>query len=129
MTDPQRTEGTPSRAAMNLPIVRALMATGGDMAVADHVGRLRVQRDDLVAALRASQARLYPDASFETYLDDLVRAAGDIMEDADDYAATAVRQMAEAIDTLRRSRDELRADLNRVALATPSDPQTEEPPR
>lgn len=36
-----------TNAELNLPIVRALVKTGGEIAVADHIGRLRKERDEL----------------------------------------------------------------------------------
>ncbi len=73
-------------------------------------------------AIGGSTVRLYPDASYEKYLDELtgsaVEACGDVVDDhGDEHLSALLRQMTEAVGALRRSRDELRRDLNRVALA------------
>jgi hypothetical protein len=82
---------------------------------------LRAERDRLKAALSASEARIYPDVNFERYLDDisatLVELVSDLSDGGDEHAAAAVRQATEAIGHLRRTRDELRLDLERIARA------------
>ena len=82
---------------------------------------VRAERDRLKAALSASEARIYPDASFEQYLDDttstLVELVNDLSDGGDEHAAAAIQQAVEAIGHLRRTRDELRLDLERIGLA------------
>jgi len=86
----------------------------------------------MVQALGGSTVRLYPDANYETYLDELTASAVEAMDDAanehgDEHLSALVRQLTEAVAALRRSRDELRQDLNRVALASISDDDSATP--
>ncbi len=59
---PPASSAEPTNAELNLPIVRALLRTGGEEAVADHIGRLRVRRDDeyvrLIAEISMLRAQL-----------------------------------------------------------------------
>lgn len=70
-------------------------------------------------ALGGSTVRLYPDANYEKYLDELTGTAtdecGDTAEEGNEHRSALIRQMTEAIAALRRSRDELRRDMTRVA--------------
>jgi len=90
------------------------------------------ERDHHAAALQrfmqaigGSTVRLYADANYEKYLDDITGTAVDACNDAadanDGHMAALLRQMTEAVGALRRSRDELRRDMNRVALAAVED--------
>lgn len=85
-----------------------------------------------VQALGGSTVRLYPDANFETYLDDITGSAVDAVNDAadggDEHLSALLRQMTEAVGHLRRSRDELRRDMNRVALASIEDEESSPSP-
>lgn len=92
---------------------------------------LRAERDRLKAALSASEARIYPDVNFERYLDDtsstLVELVNDLSDGGDEHAAAAIQQATEAIGHLRRTRDELRRDLERVSRAALSGEGTAKP--
>lgn len=72
-------------------------------------------------ALGGSTVRLYPDTGYEAYLDELIASAvdavGDTAEEGNEHLSTLLRQCTEAAIALRQSRNELRRDLTRVALA------------
>jgi hypothetical protein len=72
----------------------------------------------IIAAVDDCTARLYPHDEFETYLDSIVGSTVTLFDDIhDEHAAACIRQLTEAVHHLRRTRDELRSDLVRVALA------------
>lgn len=71
-------------------------------------------------AIKASNARIYPDATYEKYLDDLSASMAESvgeLGDSNEVDSATMRQAFEAIGQLRRTRDELRADMVRIALA------------
>ena len=82
-------------------------------------------------ALHASEARIYPDVAFEQYLDDTIGSLVDVVEDrannGDEHGAAAIRQAVEAIGHLRRTRDELRRDMEHLGLAALSTRPQEQP--
>lgn len=99
------------------------VSDGDDMsdltALVPTVEPFRNQFRNMKAALHGSEARLYPDATYEKYLDELSTSLADMVADAepDSLDDAALRQAADAISHLRRTRDELRSDLNKIALA------------
>lgn len=106
--------------AANLRLGGSAVADGGRWLVA-RLAAVEAERDRLLAALKTSEARIYPDVNFERYLDDtsstLVELVNDLSDGGDEHASAAIRQATEAIAHLRRTREELRLDLERIARA------------
>jgi hypothetical protein len=106
-------------------VVKLLQASHGSMATGtpEEAGCEGCRR--FMRALGGSTVRLYPDTNYEKYLDEMVASAveavGDTAEDGNEHLSALLRQFTEAVGNLRKSRDELRRDLNRVALAAVQD--------
>lgn len=60
LPEPPEVQDRVSRIRRNLPIVRALLKVGGEEAVADHIGRLRQERDTLNGLLEALRDPVVP---------------------------------------------------------------------
>lgn len=75
----------------------------------------------MAGAIRSSRARIYDDASYEQYLDSitasLVESCADAANRGDEHGSAVLRESAEIIASLRRTRDELRNDLEKIGQA------------